>query len=44
MTSAATIARVLLEAHPGEVLRLTVERDSQSLEISITLEEMNMRF
>ncbi len=44
VTSAATIARVLLEAHPGEVLRLTVERDSQSLEISITLEEMNMRF
>ena len=44
VTSAATIARVLLEAHPGDVLRLTVDRDGQSLEISITLEEMRMRF
>jgi S1-C subfamily serine protease len=44
VTSAATLARVLLEAHPGDVLRLTVDRSGQSLEILVPLEEMRMRF
>ncbi len=44
VTGAATLARVLLEARPGDVARLTVDRAGQTLEVLITLQEMRMQF
>jgi S1-C subfamily serine protease len=44
VTGAATIARVILESRPGDVLRLTVDRAGQSLELLIRLEQMRMQF
>lgn len=41
--SVAEIAHILLRAHPGETLRLTVFRNGGTLEIRIPLEKMRMR-
>jgi S1-C subfamily serine protease len=40
----ATVARALLEAHPGDPLRLEVVRDGQRIEVVIPLEPMRMKF
>jgi len=42
--SAATIARRLLEAQPGEAFRLDVHRDGLRRELSVPLEPMDMEF
>ncbi len=44
VTSASQISHILLESRPGQVLRLTVYRQGQKLEISIPLEKMRMQF
>lgn len=40
----ADVARLLLEARPGEVLQLEVQRDGSRLEVLIPLEAMRMQF
>jgi len=44
VTGSATIARVLLEGSPGDLLRLEVDRGGQPIEILILLEKMRMEF
>jgi hypothetical protein len=38
------LSRALLEAHPGDLLRLEVVRDGQRLDLVIPLEPMGMQF
>ncbi|MFQ5663968.1 MAG: S1C family serine protease [Terriglobia bacterium] len=38
------IAQVLLQSHPGQVLRLSIYRQGQKVEIAITLRKMPMQF
>lgn len=40
----AQLAHLLLESRPGQVLRLTVYRQGQELEVRIRLEKMRMQF
>lgn len=44
VTSSATIARVLLEGQPGDLLRIAIDREGRPVEILILLEKMKMRF
>lgn len=44
VTTPSQIARMLLESHPGQSLRLTVYRQGQTLEIVIPLRKMQMQF
>lgn len=44
VTAASRIAHALLQSHPGQVLRLTVYRQGQEVEIEIPLRKMQMQF
>jgi S1-C subfamily serine protease len=44
VTTPSQIAQTLLESHPGQVLRLSVFRRGQKLEIAIPLRKMQMQF
>ncbi|MBP6705286.1 MAG: PDZ domain-containing protein, partial [Vicinamibacteria bacterium] len=44
VTGASTIARVLLEGRPGDLLRLGVDREGRTIEILILLDKMRMQF
>jgi S1-C subfamily serine protease len=43
-TSSSDLAHVLLEARPGETVRLSIYRNGQRLEIPIRLQKMQMQF
>lgn len=44
VTTPSQIAHILLQSHPGQVLRLTVFRQGQEVEIAIPLRKMQMQF
>ncbi len=44
VTAPSQIAHILLQSHPGQVLRLTVYRQGKEVEISIALRTMQMQF
>jgi serine protease Do len=44
VTGSATIARVLLEGRPGDLLRIDIDRGGRPVEILILLDKMKMQF
>lgn len=44
VTSSADIAKILLRGRPGEILRVRLNRQGQSFEVSVPLAAMDMKF
>jgi S1-C subfamily serine protease len=44
VSSSSELAHILIEARPGQMLNMSVDRNGQKLEIPIRLEKMEMQF